>query len=119
MWARARRKGEGNDIESKLWHIGTAALAALTLALPTGALAQPSGIDPQATKLLKASTDFLAAQKRFSAETRNSLEEVADALQPPREVLRHGCPWAMGPHASVTQPSSREAARSAPPAWRC
>jgi len=68
-------------MKSKLWHIGTAALAALTLALPTGALAQPSGIDPQATRLLKASTDFLASLKRFNVETRSSLEVVLTSGQ--------------------------------------
>jgi hypothetical protein len=68
-------------MKSRLWHIGTAALVALTLALPTGALAQPSGIDPQATRLLKASTDFLASQKRFNVETRSSLEVVLTSGQ--------------------------------------
>jgi hypothetical protein len=76
MPARARRKGQGKDMQAKFSHIGTAALAALALALPTSALAQPAGIDPQATKLLKASTDFLASQKRFNLETRSSLEVV-------------------------------------------
>ena len=68
-------------MQSKLWHIGTTALAALTLAMPLASLAQPDGIDPQATKLLKASTDFLAAQKRFSVETRSSLEVVLNSGQ--------------------------------------
>jgi len=68
-------------MQSKLWHIGTTALAALTLAMPLASLAQPDGIDPQATKLLKASTDFLAAQKRFNVETRSSLEVVLNSGQ--------------------------------------
>ena len=68
-------------MQSKLWHIGTAVLAAVTFALAPPATAQPAGIDPQATKLLKASTDFLASQKRFSAETRNSLEVVLTSGQ--------------------------------------
>jgi hypothetical protein len=68
-------------MQAKMWHIGTAALAALALALPLASLAQPAGIDPQATKLLKASTDFLAGQKRFSVETRSSLEVVLTSGQ--------------------------------------
>lgn len=68
-------------MKSKLWHIGSAALAALTFALPSAVLAQPAEIDPQATALLKASTDFLASQKRLYAETRSSLEVVLTSGQ--------------------------------------
>lgn len=66
---------------STLRYFGTAALAALMLALPAATWAQPAGIDPQATKLLKRSTDFLASQQRFSVETRNTLEVVLKSGQ--------------------------------------